>query len=149
MASKQDPKTASGSGLPSVGGTEAASRGNLTYPPSLGAGDPSLLKDHQSDFQSPAPFESKLALDGSRADTLTGGDGSGDPGERGTGQGSLMSGAPLSSSLLIAILSDTRRAIYEAVPAIEEALKKLHIEDRMDLAVALSKLNHVLKGGAL
>jgi hypothetical protein len=79
---------------------------------------------------------------------MTGGCGGGDV-ERGTGQGSPKSGAPLSSSILIAIIADHRAAALGAKDAIESIILKLHVEDRTDLAIALCTLTHVLKGGAL
>lgn len=58
-------------------------------------------------------------------------------------------GAPLSSSILIALLADHREAMRDIKEAAEAVILKLHIEDRTDLALALCKLSHVLKGGAL
>lgn len=80
----------------------------------------------------------------------TGGSTAGDEqGAGGTVQGSLKSRAPLSSSLLIAILGDHRRALLDVKAAIEGLLPKLDIDLRTDLAIVLCKVNYVLKGGSL
>jgi len=155
MATQGSGPNQPGSGLPNAGGTEPASRSNLGREvgiPPLGAGDPtpSLSKvSSPSTPTSPAPLNSELALRPRGADIKTGGCGLGDERERGTAKGSLKSGAPLSSSLLIAVLTDHRNAIRQAIPAIEEALRKLHIEDRYDLAMALAALTQAMRGGAI
>lgn len=159
MANQERDTQLPGSGHPlGGGGAEAPSRSNLEvskYPPLYGAEESrhSLSKpdgvvppDHSS-----APLSEELALRPCSRDIETGGCHSGDGWERGEeARGGLKSGAPsTSTSLLIAELSNHRRAMRHAKEAIEAVIMKLHIEDRSALAYALCDLTYVLNGGLL
>lgn len=128
MGAQANFRSTPGSGRSGVG-TEATTRRKFLNPPLRGSGDPT----------SPDPSK-KLALR-PRGVIMTGGCNAGDDVERGTAQGARKLGAPHSSPLIA--------ALADAKDALEFALPKLHIEDRMNLAVALCRLTHVLRGGAL
>lgn len=145
-----------GRGCPDGEGTDATARQSSTHEVPI----PPIRKGQRSIS---APCASKTTTKGNTGNELAlhldRGCSTGEVGERRdgrelgeTGEGlpgdrSALSVAP--DSALIQIIADHRRVLRSAKSAIERLLLKIPIELRSDLAVAVCKMGHVLRGGAL